>query len=129
MDSYGPRIAALARQADRDREQLRDSPAGPTGSDGNGPSSDPRREYLREGAGRAIWLYVEGRTGGRFIQFSPAEYEALESAMNAWFECYAWSHGVELDASFTLREAAELLLETRNIHDVGQLLTGVPGRN
>ena len=119
MTSYGPRIAALARQATRDRARLDEIPA-------DCCDADEATAYLREGAGRAIWLYVEGRTGGRFVQFSPAEYEALEGAMNDWLECYARCHGVDLDASFTLREAAELLLETRNVHDVGQLLTGIP---
>ncbi|WP_254768795.1 hypothetical protein [Salinilacihabitans rarus] len=118
MSRYGPRIAALERRAERERAAV----------DPDAASPDRATEYLREGAGRAIWLYVEGRTGGRMTRFSPAELRALERAMNAWFECYAACHGVDLDAEFTVREAAELLLETRNVHDVGQLLTGVPAR-
>ncbi|WP_247728976.1 hypothetical protein [Halovivax limisalsi] len=120
MERTGARVLALARQAERDRERCESSPGE--------AADDPERTYLREGAGRAIWLYVEGRTGGRFVQFSPAEYDALEGAMNDWLACYARATGVELDASFSLRTAAELLLETRNVHDVGQLLTGVPDR-
>src|SRR6056297_2238670 len=131
MDHYGARIAALARQAERDRTRLCESDSSDGKHDDVEPqpddgASDPASAYLREGVGRAVWLYIEGRTGGRFVQFSPAEYGALEDAMNAWLECYAWCHGVDIDASFTLRAAAELLLETRNVHDVGQLLTGVP---
>ncbi|WP_247001385.1 hypothetical protein [Halosolutus gelatinilyticus] len=118
MSRYGPRIAALARRAERDREAV----------DPYTATADEAIDYLREGAGPAIWLYVEGRTGGRLVPFSKAEFEALERAMNRWLECYACCHGVELDAAFTLREAAELLLETRNVVDTAQLLTCVPER-
>ncbi|TYL39357.1 hypothetical protein CV102_08790 [Natronococcus pandeyae] len=118
MDRYGPRIAALARQAERDRERF------------DPDTSDPEDglEYLREGAGQAIWLYVEARTGGRLVPFSEAEFTALETAMNRWLECYTGCYGVDLEADFTLRAAAELLLETRNVVDTAQLLTGVPER-
>ena len=116
MSTYGPRISALERRADRDQERFgRESPS----------PAEAEKRYLREGAGQAIWLYVEGRTGGRLVPFSEAEYGALEDAMNTWLELYARTHGVDLEAAFTLREAAELLLETRNIHDVAELLTGV----
>lgn len=118
MSRYGPRIAALERRARRDRRRL----------EGDERPVDDPSDYLREGAGRAIWLYVEGRTGGRMVQFSPAELEALERAMNDWLECYAVSHGVDIEAEFTVREAAELLLETRNVVDTAELLTGVPER-
>lgn len=124
MSKYGPRIAALARRAERDREAF---DRARREGDALDPSDAAR--YLREGAGEAIWLYVEGRTGGRTAPFSPAELDALEGAMNDWFECYAGCHGVDLEAEFTVRTAAELLLETRNVHDVGQLLTGVPRRD
>ena len=121
MSRYGPRIAALERQAERDRAAFERE-------DVESLCEDPDR-YLREGAGQAIWCYVEGRTGGRRVGFSEAEFEAIERAMNAWLECYARCHGVSLEADFTVREAAELLLETRNVIDVAQLLTGVPARN
>ena len=120
MSRYGPRIAALERRAERDRAALEAGATDPEPTDAAG--------YLREGAGRAIWLYVEGRTGGRMVPFSPAELEALENAMNAWLECYTRCYGVDLEAAFTVREAAQLLLQTRNVDDVGQLLTGVPSR-
>ena len=121
MNQYGPQIAALARRAERDRQFVRENPPDP-------PDREAAMTYLREGAGPAIWTYVDGRTGGDFVHFSPAEFEALEEAMNRWLECYSVCYGVEIEASFTLREAAELLLETRNIRDVAQLLTGVPAR-
>ncbi len=118
MSRYGPRIAALERRAERDRESF-------------DPDVTPERaaaDYLREGAGQAIWLYVEARTGGRLVPFSEAELAALRESMNTWLELYARSYGVSLEAEFTVREAAELLLETRNVHDVAQLLTDVPER-
>lgn len=132
MSRYGPRIAALARRAERERasidsERRRDPDA--DGSDGEGAvDSERATRYLREGAGEAIAVYVDGRTGGRRVPFSEPELAALEGAMNAWLECYALEYGVCLDADFTVREAAELLLATRNVHDVGRLLTGVPAR-
>ncbi|SDQ58536.1 hypothetical protein [Natronobacterium texcoconense] len=121
MSRYGPRIAALQRQAERDRQRLEDERE----SDSR---VDEPADYLRDGAGSAIWLYVEGRTGGRMVPYSAAELEALEGAMNDWLECYALCHGVEMEAAFTVREAAELLLETRNVIDTAQLLLGVPTR-
>ena len=136
MSRYGPRIAALARRAERERAALESASVdADDGSDddatdahSDGPAAEKATRYLREGAGEAISVYVDGRTGGRRVPFSAAELEALEGAMNDWLECYALCHGVSLEASFTVREAAELLLETRNVHDVGQLLTGVPQR-
>lgn len=118
MSRYGPRIAALERRAERDRASF----------DAELDDEQAAERYLRDGAGQAIWLYVEARTGGRLVPFSKAEFAALEDAMNTWVELYAKSYGVDLEAEFTLREAAELLLETRNVHHTAQLLTGVPDR-
>ena len=131
MSRYGPRIAALARRAERERAAFDGIE---TGSSGDPISDGPTRPadaagYLRAGAGQAIWLYVEARTGGRLVPFSEAELAALETAMNRWLECYTRCHGVALEAAFTLRETAELLLETRNIVDTAQLLTRVPDRH
>ena len=112
---------ALARRAERDRERVEHRDTATL-------DATEANRYLREGVGPAIWLYVEGRTGGRLVRFSEAEFRALERAMNDWLACYARCHGVDLDADFSLREAAELLLDTRNVHDVGQLLTDVPAR-
>ena len=130
MSRYGPRIAALARRAERERTAF---DAAETGSDSDPipddlTSPDDAAGYLRSGAGQAIWLYVEARTGGRLVPFSDAEFDALETAMNRWLECYTRCHGVALEAEFPVREAAEVLLETRNIVDTAQLLTCVPER-
>ncbi|WP_226479993.1 hypothetical protein [Natrinema amylolyticum] len=128
MSRYGPRIAALARRAERERAAFDDG-SGPADSADAVTDPDDADVYLREGAGPAIWLYVEARTGGRMVPFTRPELAALEDAMNRWFECYARCHGVALEAEFTVREAAELLLETRNVVDTAQLLTRVPERN
>ena len=85
-------------------------------------------QYLREGAGPAVSLYVEARTGGLMVHFPPDEYHALEGAMNAYLDLYAACYGVDLDGEFTIREAAELLVDTHNVKDVAQILTGVPER-
>ena len=118
MSRYGARIAALERRYERDRARFDPRDADPS----TGAS------YLREGAGQAIHLYVEARTGDRLACFSEAELEALERSMNGWFELYARCHGVELEAAFTVREAAELYVRTHNVFDVAQLLTRVPKR-
>ncbi len=121
MSRYGPRIAALERRAERERRAVADGLVEPS------PEGAPA--YLRDGAGQAIWCYVEARTGGRLVALSAAEFEALERAMNRWLECYTRCYGVDLEAEFTVRVAAELLLETQNVDDVGQILTGVPERS
>jgi hypothetical protein len=114
------RIERLARRARRDREAF-DPPADP-------PAEDEAMTYLREGVGPAVAVYVEARTGDDLVRFDPATFEDLEGAMNTWLELYAACHGVEIDASFTVREAAELLVETHNVRHVAELLTRVPDR-
>ena len=82
--------------------------------------------YLREGAGPAISLFVEARTGQHMIQFQTDAYNALEAAMNDWLELYAACYGRDIEADYALREAAQLLLDTHNIKDVAEVLTKVP---
>ena len=118
--SVRERIDELAARAERGRRAF-DPPASP-------PDEERAMRYLREGLGPAIALYVESRTGGRFVHFAPDELGALEDAMNAWLELYARCYGVDLEAEFTVREASELLIETHNVRDVAQLLTDVPDR-
>jgi hypothetical protein len=117
---FTERIHGLAAEAERDREVF-EPPADP-------PDEEAAMSYLREGAGPAVSLFVEARTGQHMVHFPPEEYHALEGAMNQWFELYAACYGVEMEAEFVLREAADLLLDTRNIGDVAQLLTHVPER-
>lgn len=56
------------------------------------------------------------------------EFELLHRAMNDWLTMYARCYGVDLDADFTVREAAEVLLRTHDVVDTAQLLTCVPER-
>jgi hypothetical protein len=110
------RIDDLADRAAADREAF-DPPADP-------PDEERATEYLREGAGRAVWLYVDARVDG-FVHIPPDAFEDLEDAMNTWLQLYAACYGVDMDAEFTLRKAAELLLETHNIKDTAAMLTRV----
>lgn len=92
------------------------------------PEPDPDRalEYLRSGAGQAMATYIILRTGGRTYRFSETEFEALEVAMNQWFELYAASFGTDIDSDVSIRTAAETLLDTNDVREVAELLTGVP---
>lgn len=115
---FHERIHDFAKRAERHRADF-SLPTDP-------PDEERALTYLREGAGPAVALYVEARTGGRMVRFSPTEYHALEGAMNTWLELYAACYGVEIDANWTLREAAELLIDTHNVRDVAVMLTHVP---
>jgi hypothetical protein len=118
MSDYSRRIASLADRAQRDREGF------------NPPDSPPARQealrYLCDGVGPAVALYIEARTGEEWVDFDPVEFALLERAMNDWLSLYARCHGVPLDADFTVREAAELLLQTHDLQDTAVMLTHVP---
>jgi len=115
---FAERIWHLAERAEREQRAF-EPPADP-------PDTEQAMDYLREGAGPAVSLFVEARTGQHMIHFPPEEYHALEGAMNTWLSLYAACYGVDLDAEFALREAAQLLVDTRNIKDVAEMLTHVP---
>ena len=119
-EHFHERIWELRERADRHVRTF-EPPSDP-------PNPDEAMTYLRDGAGPAVSLYVEARTGGNMVHFPPDHYHALEGAMNDWFELYAWCYGADLEADFVLRTAAEALLDTHNIHDVARILTGVPER-
>jgi hypothetical protein len=92
------------------------------------PDEDEALRIVRERFGPTVSLFVEVRTGGRSVHFPPASYDRLEGAMNEWLGMYARCYGVELDADFEVRNAAQLLVDTHNARDVAQVLTGVPER-
>jgi hypothetical protein len=117
---YWERIKPLANRARRDRERF-EPPAEP-------PDEERAVEYLREGVGPAISVYVEGRTGGERVPFTDVELSLLERSMNTWLSLYARCYGVELDAEFSIREAATVLVDTRNVVDTARVLTHVPDR-
>ena len=116
----GARIDALADRAARDRTAF-EPPADP-------PDAERAARYLTEGVAPAVAVYVEARTG-EWVRFDEAEFARLERAMNDWLECYAGCYGVDLEADYTLRTAAEALLDTHDIGDVARVLTKVPGRS
>jgi hypothetical protein len=115
---FTERLWRLAERAEREQQAF-ESPA-------DLPDEEQAMDYLREGAGPAISLFVEARTGEHMIHFQPEEYHALEGAMNTWLSLYAACYGTDLDAEFALREAAELLVDTHNIKAVAEQLTHVP---
>ncbi|MDS0222263.1 hypothetical protein NDI54_12975 [Haloarcula sp. S1AR25-5A] len=115
---YRDRIQSLSRRAEQARESLDPDP----------PDEERAMEILREGFGPTVALYCEGRTGESWVRFSDAEFERLEGAMNDWLDCYGACYGVALDGTYSIRAAAELLVDTHNARDVAALLTGVPER-
>jgi hypothetical protein len=116
---YRDRIDEVADSADRAREAF-DPPADP-------PDEERAMCYLREGFGEAVAVYVDARSG-EWDRFGEAEFERLERAMNDYLELYARCYGVEMDADFTIRAAAEALIDTHNVADVARILTSVPER-
>jgi hypothetical protein len=116
--AHWERVRRLAARAQRDRERF-DPPADP-------PDEERAMTYLREGVGPAISVYVEGRTGGSLAAFSEVEVALLEDAVCTWLALYARCYGVERDVDVSIRQAAELLVDTRNVADVAAVLTRVP---
>jgi hypothetical protein len=117
---YRDRIDDLAAQATRDREAF-DPPEHP-------PDEERAMEFLRQGLGPLVALYLDAHTAGE-VEFSAAELEAFHRATNDWLSLYARCYGVEMSPDVTIRRAAEVLMETHNIHDTAQLLTQVPPRD
>lgn len=119
---YADRVHALASDARvaREKTTVRDD-----------PDPDPRAalECARDGLGPVVAVYIEAHTGGRRTRFSGEELALLHRATSDWLTCYAREHGVDHAADATVREAAELLLDTHDVTDVAQLLTGVPERD
>jgi len=113
------RIDTLAADARAARESF-DPPENP-------PDEARAVEHLREGFGEAVAVYVDARSG-EWDRFDREEFAALERAMNTYLELYAACYGVDYDADFTVREAAEALIDTHNIVDVARVMTGVPER-
>jgi hypothetical protein len=118
--THADQIAELAEAARVEREVF------------DPPRSLPDREratgYLREGFGPAVALYLDAHTGEGGAHFSEVELSLLERAINDWLALYLQCHGAGRDPDVTVREAAEVLVETRDIRDTARRLTGVPPR-
>ncbi|WP_128478416.1 hypothetical protein [Halorussus pelagicus] len=120
MSDYRDRIDALAARAREDRREF-DPPANP-------PAEERALTYLRDGVGEVVAVYVETRTG-EFAPLDRAEMSDLETALNDWLELYARCHGRAIDAEFTVREVAELVIKTRDVVESARLLTAIPERD
>jgi hypothetical protein len=118
--AYADRIAELAEEAREERESF-DPPA-------SLPDRERALDYLREGFGPAVALYLDAHTGEDHARFSEVELSLLERAINDWLALYLRCHGAGRDPDVTVREAAEVLVETHNVCDTAQLLTDVPPR-
>ncbi|PSP76913.1 hypothetical protein BRC81_11230 [Halobacteriales archaeon QS_1_68_20] len=116
---YWEEISELAQRAGTAREEFV-PPENP-------PAEERAIDLLRNGLGPTIMVYVDARTG-EWVRFPPVEHSLLEQTLNDFLELYARCYGYEIDAEFTVREAAETLLETNNVKDTAQLLTGIPPR-
>ncbi|ELZ25600.1 hypothetical protein C475_10368 [Halosimplex carlsbadense 2-9-1] len=117
---YRARIDDLAEEAAAARASF-DPPADP-------PDEERALAVCREGVGAAVAVYVDARTG-EWHRFGEAEFDRLERALNTHLELYARCYGVEIDPDHSVRTAAEALLDTHNVVDVAQILTGVPDRD
>jgi len=118
-DYYG-RIHTLREDYRADRAAF-EPPADP-------PDESRAMEFLREGVGPAVMVYLDARTNDWGVAFSETEFDELHETLNGYLELYAACYDVEMDADFTIRKAAELLIETHNVKDVAVMLTHVPAR-
>lgn len=119
LTTHRERIRQLERRAERVAAELDPDP----------PDEERAMELLREGVGPTVAVYCEARTGHSRIRFPDAEFDRLEATLDRWLGLYAACYGVELDGDYSVRTAAELLVDTHNIHDVAAVLTGVPERH
>lgn len=78
----------------------------------------------RDGLGPVVGVYVEARTTDEPVRFSQRELDRLHAATSDWLAVYARCRGVAADPDATVREAAELLIDTHDVTDVAALLTG-----
>ncbi|MFC7027921.1 hypothetical protein ACFQJ5_10455 [Halomicroarcula sp. GCM10025324] len=115
---YVDRIRTLERRAEAARDSFDPDP----------PDDDRAMTVVREGFGPTVSLYCESRTGDAWVRFDGDTFDRLEATMNAWLDLYAACYGVQLDGTYAIREAAELLVDTHNARDTAQVLTGVPDR-
>jgi len=85
-------------------------------------------DVLRLGVGPTVALYCEARTGEEWHRFGRREFTRLQTTLDRWLDCYGACYGVDLTGSYSLRTAAELLVDTRDARAVAAVLTGVPDR-
>jgi hypothetical protein len=121
VSEYRDRIDALAERAQADRRAF-DPPEDP-------PDEERAVEFLREGVGEVVSVYVEARTG-EFAPLDGDEMDGMERALNDWLELYARCHGERIEADLSVREVTEaVVMDTHDLADAAALLTGVPDRD
>ena len=121
MTDVEERVETLAERATRYRRQFT-PPDDP-------PDEERALRYLRDGVAEAVSVYVGARTGeGDPTRIPPGPFGRLEGALNEWLELYAACYGRDIDAEFTVREAAELVVATHDLRAAARLLTKVPPR-
>ena len=120
MTDVSDRVAELSERARRDRVAF-DAPSDP-------PDEEAALEFLTDGVGEVVALYIQARTGEK-VRFDDAEFALLERALNDWLELYAACYGTDLDGAYSVREAAELVVDTHSIRETAVLLTHVPDRD
>ena len=111
MSDIPERVAELSERARRDREAF-EPPTEP-------PDEEAALQYLTEGAGQVVALYIETRTDEMF-RFDDAQFALLERALNDWLELYAACYGTDLEGAYSVREALseETYIEGESIADV-----------
>lgn len=119
--AYADRVRSLVSRYRADRAAFAE-----TWSPADAPDEARAMEFLREGVGPAVMIYVDARANDWGVEFAQWEFDLLHSALNGYLELYARCYGVEIDADFAVREAAELLIDTHNVRDVAAMLTSVP---
>jgi hypothetical protein len=117
---YWERISDLAERATAAREAFV-PPEDP-------PDEQRATQFLRDGVGPALSIYIEARSGDDWTRFPDVEHSLLERALNDFLALYARCYGYELDCAFSIREAAETTVQTHNVKDTAQVLTKVPPR-
>ena len=120
MTDVSEHVAELSDRARRDRAAF-EPPADP-------PDEAAALEYLTDGVGDVVAMYIDARTGEK-VRFVDTEFALLERAMNDWLELYAACYGTELEGAYSVREAAELVVDTHSIRETAVLLTQVPERD
>ena len=124
---FEPRIRRLAAEARKRRKNRFRDDEHDTGDAGRTPE-ERATAAARDGLGPVVALYVEARTVPDGVRFSQREMELLHCATNDWLSVYAACYGVDVDPDFTVREAAELLVDTHDIRETAALLTKIPDR-
>jgi len=122
MASPDDRVDELAERVREERESF-EPPDDPDEAD------DCAKRLCREGVGPTILVYVEGRAGDELVDFGEETFDRLERTLNGWLALYARCYGVDADPDVTVREAAEVFVDTHSATHTAQILTGVPERS